>query len=207
MGRHSLRTDTGITLVVEYVDALELQARWLLCTVARLFGGEELRDGSSIDVGWVILTARGQGRELILCEPDFDGDPFHHQSPTVTTTLMVLSQQRDVLARVGNDGTPTRWNEKVVLAKGCLSARKLYLERKADVSAGDSGWYIGPVGEDGPTGELEARYAYQLLKERPELAQALALPPGYLVVFNDSTIEAVLNPEERDVWAKSDAEH
>jgi hypothetical protein len=44
---------------------------------------------------------------------------------------------------------------------------------------------------------------YQLLKLRPSLLQALAIPRGYLVVFNGDEIEAVLNEEEIDIWEGS----
>jgi hypothetical protein len=197
----------GAKLVAESSDALGQQARWLLSTVAELAGRKPLQDGSTIDVGWAVLSIVERNSEFVLCEPDFPGDPFRSQHPDVTVTLMVLSQQKDVLARVGVEGVPTRWSDKIVLAKGCLSAKRLYLERKVEVVAGDSGWYVGLVDEEKPAAEYEARYAYQLLTERPELAQALALPHGYMVVFSGSAIEAVLDPANQDVWSDSEVKH
>lgn len=207
MAKHSLEVGPDTTVTVECSDALGLQAEWLLSTVAKLAGRKPLHDGSTIDVGWAVLSIMKRDHELVLCEPDFGGDPFHSQHPDVTVTLMVLSQQKDVLDRVGLEGVPTRWSDKVVLAKGCLSTKELYLERKADVPAGDSGWYIGLTDEEKPAAEYEARYAYQLLQERPELMQALALPHGYLLVFKGSKIDAVLDKSNQDVWSPSQIKH
>ncbi len=44
---------------------------------------------------------------------------------------------------------------------------------------------------------------HQLLKLRPSLLQALAIPRGYLVVFTGDEIEAILNEEDIDIWQSS----
>ena len=48
--------------------------------------------------------------------------------------------------------------------------------------------------------ELEAFYAYQLLKIRPSIIQVLALPYEYLVVFEKDKIKAILDDKDVDVW-------
>ena len=58
-----------------------------------------------------------------------------------------------------------------------------------------------PVDETEETdGELEAYYAYQLLKIRPSIIQVLALPYEYLVVFEKDKIKAILDDNDVDVW-------
>jgi hypothetical protein len=62
---------------------------------------------------------------------------------------------------------------------------------------GDSGWYIGEV--DQPQNELKAIYSYQLLPLRPALLKVLALPVGYVVVFENDRIEAILNEQNEQL--------
>lgn len=47
--------------------------------------------------------------------------------------------------------------------------------------------------------ELEAYYAYQIIKIRPSIIQALTLPSGYMVVFNKDRLEAVLDYNDIDL--------
>ena len=82
-----------------------------------------------------------------------------------------------------------------------LQLDEVYLQRARDCDKGDSGWYIDPVDETEETdGELEAYYAYQLLKIRPSIIQVLALPYEYLVVFEKDKIKAILDDNDVDVW-------
>jgi hypothetical protein len=193
------------TVVVKCATAVATQAEWLLGLIERIEqqrGGGFIRDGVRIQVGWSVLTFVQRDNELIVCEPDFDNNPFRDARDDVTCTLTVQSQQNDVLRRVGVDGVPATFQEKVIFAKGCLEGNpRVYLERTAPTQ-GDSGWYVGPAGDPDKREELGAVFVYQVVRIRPPLLQALALPPGYLVVFNGDQLEAVLNPHNENVWAQ-----
>ena len=95
-----------------------------------------------------------------------------------------------------------RFDEKVVLARGCLQQPRVYMEHTATTSAGDSGWYVGPVEGSNDVQEYEALYVYQLQEHRPALLQATALPVGFLVVFDGDHIEAVLDGNGTNIWKK-----
>jgi hypothetical protein len=78
----------------------------------------------------------------------------------------------------------------------------VYAQRQAP-KEGDSGWYIGPVDDPGgppDSDELETRHLFQFLGARPSLLDIVALPEGYIVVFDGETIEAVLDPDDQNVW-------
>lgn len=77
----------------------------------------------------------------------------------------------------------------------------IYLQRSSNCEKGDSGWYIGPVNEEDNIEELEAFYAYQLLKIRPELIKVLASPFEYMIIFEKEEIQAVLNENDKDIWS------
>lgn len=188
-------------LVAHAADALAPQAEWLLKTLEGLLdGGKRLTEGGRVQVGWSFLTLRLRDNELVVCEPDFDGDPFSGVREDVTLTLTVIGQQNEVLARVGAAGVASSFQDKIVLLKGCLEEPHIYLERNHSAPEGDSGWYIGPVDGHDVGGDYDAIYVYQLLRLRPELLQVLSLPPGYLIVFDGVKIKAVLDESEQDVW-------
>lgn len=184
-------------------DALAAQAEWLLGVVASFDGrGKGLADGVSIQLGWSLLRLRQDGSELAVCEPDFAANPFEQVRDDVTRPLTVQTRQNAVLARLGIEGTPVRFDDKVIAKKGCLAEPRVYAQRQ-EPDDGDSGWYVGPVGgPDGQPGveDLEAWYVFQLLAVRPALLDVFMLPEGYLVVFDGERIDSVVDPDNHDVW-------
>jgi hypothetical protein len=195
------------TLAVQCRSALEAQAAWLLDTISAFKSqGKGLADGVRIQVGWSLLTLQQRGGELVVCEPAYADNPFSALSDDVSATLTVLAQQRDLLAKLGVQGAFALFNEKIVLLRGALNVEHIYLER-SEPTAGDSGWYIAPVEGDAPDESAdpnevyESIYVYQLLQSRPSLLPVLALPSGYLVVFQGQQIEAVLNESGVNVWS------
>jgi hypothetical protein len=144
VAKHTLRSGQ-ITLAVHCEDSLGQQAKSLLAVLMPLGGqGKGLADGVTVQFGWSVLTLRQDGSELVVCEPDFGGNPFTSVREDVSSTLTVLTQQTDVLNCLGLDGVPARFDEKVVLATGRLQEERVYLQRGTP-AAGDSGWYVGSV--------------------------------------------------------------
>lgn len=119
-------------------------------------------------------------------------------------TLRVRKDQVALLRSVGVEGIDASYLDRVVIAKDSLKKEHIYLERTATDAERDSGWYVGAVddAETGKTGEpLETIYVYQIFQIRRPLMQALALPPGYLVVLQGDVIQAIFNDEGSNVLA------
>jgi hypothetical protein len=180
------------TITVCCDGVLRPQAEWLLEYIRKTFGADKgkLRDGFKLQVGWSILSLREQNGELVISEPNYYGDPFTEWHDDISCTLRVQTEQNAILklAEV-DDAVPALFHDKVVLAKGCLDEKRVYLERTKGSPPGDSGWYVGPTAAGKRTSALEAIHVYNLLKLRPALLRVLALPPGYLVVFDGDEIE------------------
>ena len=160
---------------VSCADQFRQQADWLLSLLEKIEkerGAGFLEDGSSIQIGWSFIKIRREGDKLIVAEPNFSGDPFQETNDDLTCTLKVQAEQNDVLSALGLEGTPVP-------------------------KSGDSGWYIGEVEQ--PQNELIAIYVYQLLQLRPAILQVLALPKGYIVVFQNNEIETILNEQNEPV--------
>jgi hypothetical protein len=189
------------TVALSCSEYLTEQAEFVLDVIAGAIDRGEvvLRDGLRVEVSWSVLTMRQtKDRELHICEPDFDADPFTRLRDDITATLSVIAAQNEFLRTVGTSAVPVRFDHKVVIAAGVLELDHVYLERSKDVPFGDSGWYIGPVDEE--AGKLNAIYVYQLLSARPEFMSVLALPPGHMVVFLRQAVESVVDERDREIW-------
>jgi hypothetical protein len=187
------------TVMLQCRDDLEPQADGFLNYLKRTFGpqSEQLKPGFKIQFGWSMLCLRDRTPDLLLCEPNFRGNPFQEWSDDVSTTLTVLAEQAAFLRSIefpASDSMITRFDGKIVFSKGCLSNQQIYLERIKVSTEGDSGWYIGPVPPSDNRPEYQAMRVYKLLDLRPAALAVLCLPPGFLVVFNGDRIEGIEGP-------------
>ena len=181
-------------------DELTEQAIWL-STVVENIGQKHMNlvNGARFQIGWSILKLVATPKGLILCEPDFDSDPFQRFREDVSSTLAVLSAQRDLVSKVGCEPEEVRFDDKVIIFKGCLDESGLYGQRSPP-STGDSGWYFGPTREHrAPTvNDLEAVWVYELLHRKPALLPALCLPANWMVVWEGSEIVGIADPDNRE---------
>lgn len=167
--------------------------------------GPALGDGMTIEFGWSLLTLYGNEEELVVHEPDFEGNPVVNSVPQVEVTLRVLTEQVTLLNLVGSEGVTAWYQDNVVMDRGCLEMNRIYLERKSPTNAHDSGWYIGRV--DKPETEitadnLELTQVWQLFQRRRSLMKVLALPVGFLVVIRGEEIETVCDENGSNLWIR-----
>lgn len=188
-------------------DNLRDQGQWLADTIAGFEArGRALADGLAAEVGWTTFVLRQQpDGALRVCEPDYSADPFKTLRPEVTASLTVLAAQIDLARSLTVEPVPCRFDQTLVVRKGVLDEARVFANRQAPKGE-DSGWYLGPA-HDGraapppPRAEdLESLRLYQLLQRRPTILYALALPPGYTVVWNGHNIEALADPQGRNLW-------
>jgi hypothetical protein len=103
------------------------------------------------------------------------------------------------LERLGMPRAPVADEDKVVLSRGAAGQSRIYLERLAEVSRGDSGWYIGNV-DDTATPVYDAVCVADMVAARPDIAPLLDLPAGHLIVLNGSELEAVFDARHQRLW-------
>jgi hypothetical protein len=181
-------------------EPLRVQGEWL----ADLLHSLDPVEGTAVEVGWSILKFAIVDGELTVCEPDFSGNPLQSNRPDVSTSLKVQLAQNSVLSRLKVEGLPARFDQKVVVWKGSLEEGRIVAQRQ-NPAPGDTGWYIAPARvTTAPTpDDLEAFSSFELLRRRPELLQVLALPVGWLTIWNAAALESVVdeNDEERPLGA------
>jgi hypothetical protein len=219
------------TLRLHCDNRLAEQAEWLMTMVEQFGSTEALEDGTTIELGFSILTLVADGTTLDVCEPDFDNEPFERVVDDVSRTLWVLLMQNEIIVSTGTAelAAVPRFDDTIILEKGVLEADHIYLERMSedddddddleedndeDGEIRDSGWFCGIVGSDeGEDGDdeaqmenFEAKYIYELLKHRPTLLSVMSLPVGYAAVFEGDEVEEIFNDEGESIWTPHDEE-
>jgi len=193
---------SGVTIIINSSPSLSAHANWLSGVIETMYRrGVIIREGVRFQLGWSILSLRSQADgALVVCEPDYFGNPFQDELRSVDVTLEAQARQNEFARTLGVTPVVTSFQDKIVVAKGVLNDATLYMERGIPCpEKNDSGWYIGKRGQDNDPPELEAIYAFQLLRERPHLFEALILPAGYVVFANEQGIEKILDSENKSV--------
>lgn len=186
-------------VVVQVEHELKMQVESLF-NIFETIKREKWTDGFSIQIGWSNFIVSIKGEEYYILSPDYSRNPFEDYTEDLTLALWVQLEQVHFLRKLNmGNGEDVSFSDKVVVAKNILEVDSIYLQRSGGAERGGSGWYIGPVNEEDDTEELEAFYAYQLLKIRPSLIQVLALPYEYMVIFERDKVKAVLNERDEDI--------
>jgi len=108
------------------------------------------------------------------------------------------------IVQLGQPPAPVGSDDRIVVGRGALKSRRIYLERLGESAGGHSGWYIGSVDNAAVAG-YEAMKAAEAVSIRPELVPLFVLPPGWLVVLDGAALEAVMDPGDRRVLPAGDA--
>lgn len=198
------RNVCGKLFNVNCEEYLSEQAEALLEIISNI-ESSKLKDKFKVQVGWTIFTIVQDGEGFNVVAPDYNGNPFGENTDDLTISLWIQLEQGILLNKLRLDGEIISFQDKIVCAKGVLLLDNIYLERSKDHEKGDSGWYIGSVDESISTDELEAYYAYQLLKIRPSIIKTLALPSGYMAILEKEELKAVLDENDIDILENHNA--
>ncbi|URZ18607.1 immunity protein Imm33 domain-containing protein [Clostridium felsineum] len=195
------RNINGKLFKVTVEEYLKEQAQAFLDVIANI-ESSKIKDKFKIQIGWSIFTIVEDSDGFNIVSPDYSKNLFHESTNDLTIPLWIQLEQGILLNKLRLDGEQISFQDKVVCTKEVLSMDSIYMERASEREKGDSGWYIGPVDESITNDKLEAYYAYQLLKIRPAIIKTLALPSGYMAVFEKDELKAVLNEKDIDLLKK-----
>jgi hypothetical protein len=191
----------GRRLVTEVDDDLEPAGRDVLAELAECDQrGPRLATGSKVSFGWTMLILEEtEPGVLAVREPRYAADDPRETQYGVSETVRVLVGQLAV-CKLAEVAPRAAWfGSAVAMDPAALTASKVYLQRHEPTSEIDSGWYLGCVDGDGPAiDELRRIGVWQIIAQRRALSSALALPPGYLAVFVDDQIDAIVDADNRE---------
>ena len=203
MSAHSIARDIGgRRLVVACARELQPLAGDVLTTFERIAQSDGgLRPGLRVRFGWSRLVLQPHDNDaLIVCEPDFGGDPLRDVRPRVDTTLSVLADQTRVLRQAGMPAQDSTFEQMVVVGRGALAAPSLNLFRSEPSDDGDSGWSVtaADAPESSSPEDFEAVRSYLFLQMRRVILSVLMLPVGTAVVIDGDDVAMVLDDSGAD---------
>jgi hypothetical protein len=206
------RTVGETALVVRCDASLATQAEWLLRTVAKVLEQTQFKEGMTIQVGWTRFSLRTQAGRVLVCEPSFHGNPFTASNLDVTVSLAVLSAHDEMIHLLDVEPEPVSFHHSVLIQRGCLSERAIFMDRKSAAQGDASGWVVGVVGEEDAFAEqpdpdkVEWIRSTELLRVRRPLVIPLFLPPGYVVTWDGDAITSLATPTHEQRWSAKGGE-
>lgn len=192
--------NNGIEIAIDAADDQLSQIEAFGSYLRRAPELKALRDGYRMLFGWSLLTFKFESENVCrVHEPDYRGD-VTRLKPTIETTLRVISEQLAVAQRLNVEPLVAAYDAKVVFAAEAMEASDFYLERLPS-AAGDGDWYVGLL--DGESqGELMACRVFELLRRKPAIVPYLALPSGFLLVFKNGSLDAVMDGNNVDFTSR-----
>jgi hypothetical protein len=159
-----------------------------------------LTDKTRLPIGWTTLSFTDDGERLVVQEPDYDHEPESRTRPDISISLATLARQRRVLEQVGVPGEAINFDQHVLTIRGVLEQAEVMLIRVESPGGRMTGWRVTPAAGIEDSDEIESLPVYVILAARPELLDAMLLPPGYLVLYSGDQLTTVVNQDDEIVW-------
>lgn len=195
----------GETSVIAYCDPyLEPVVEHVFDLLAELHGqGAVMHAGQRFPMGWTTLFLEVDPKgELVLREPDYSApDPEIATRPDISASLAMLARQLLVLANVDETGQAVNYDQHVLTVRGALEEEDVYLVRVESPGGRLTGWRIAPT-EERPVEEVDSLPVHEILRRRPELVEAMTLPPGYMAFYEGKDLAIIVDAKNEAVWRK-----
>jgi hypothetical protein len=160
----------------------------------------EISPNTHLPIGWTTLTFTDDGERLTVREPNYDHDPEAETRPDISVSLAVLARQRKVLEQAGAVGEPLNFDQHVLIVVGVLERPNVMAYRVESPGGRMTGWRIVPSEGLAEADEVESLPVYELLRRRPELLDALLLPPGYVALYAGDQLTTLVDDNDMIVW-------
>lgn len=166
--------------------------------------GGVLEDGSIIQIGWSFYKFVRQGRELQMVTFDYVGDPFSATEEDLSLSLRIFHEQTELLnkARLQEQAVTTSFQDTMLVKRTAMKAPTVYLQRLEPSMEGDSGWYMGVIGEEGSDdpNDYTRICTYQLLSFCEAALALMPLPLGTIGLFERGQLVEVVDENNQDLF-------
>jgi hypothetical protein len=182
----------GSTVTLGCDDDCRPAGEWFLRYLEQLVPAGSVLGEVAVNFSFSRLSLRREGRGLVVVEPDFDRDPMREVRSDVSFSLRLQGRHLALLRQLGVAPMPCMFDKVIGLEREVALAPRVTAIRVDPTSATDSGWRIYRTGEPAPSFEWVP--AHTLVRARPVVLDALALPVGVVVQFEGNEIVAVGPP-------------
>jgi hypothetical protein len=114
--------------------------------------------------------------------------------PIRLATGTVSAPQSEAVSKIAAGSAPADGQQVVIAVDATRSIHVLIVRIDQEGAA----WYLGPV-EAGPNAEYHKVPASKLLQDRPDLAEILKMPGGFMSVIGGRGVEAVFDSSNQSV--------
>ena len=166
--------------------------------------GNVLADGSIIQIGWGFYKFERQGPELRMVTFNYVGDPFSETEEDLSLSMRIFHEQTELLeaAKVRDQAVTTSFQDSMLVKRTAMKAPTVYLQRLEPMVEGDSGWYMGVVGEEGSDDPKDyvRIHTYQLLSFCEAGLALMPMPLGTIGLFQRGQLVEVVDQENRTLF-------
>ena len=184
-------------------EAFSLQAKSILELVSDTQKSKNvLLEGYKLQIGWSMYIMAIIDGELALIVPDYMKNPFEDTVSDISLALWVCSRQIALLKQTNLEGEYVTFKDTMIILKEALETDDLFFLRQEARGDGDSGWYLGALGdkkEGRPASDYISVRTYQLLTIRPELLKLLFLPTGCMAIIKEGEITEIVDAGDNRV--------
>lgn len=156
-------------------------------------GGDFFTPGRTIELGASLLELVEYEGVLEVHEPDFTSDPSVLTHDDLTTTLSIVAQQEDITRPLGVRPVAVSAFDKVKCTEEALRGRDVFMQR-VDPSNGNSGWSLALIDDPERDEGCDWIPVHALLRLLPSAARVITLPAGYMAMFPDRELSAIVDP-------------
>lgn len=163
-----------------------------------------LADGCIIQIGWSFYKFEAEGPGLRMVTFDYVGDPFSATEEDLSLSLRIFHEQTAVLnkAQVQDQAVTTSFQDTMLMKNTARTADTVYLQRLEPTCEGDSGWYMGVIGEEGSDdpGDYTRIHTYQLLSFCEAALALMPLPLGTIGLFERGQLVEVVDENNKNLF-------
>ncbi len=157
--------------------------------------GGVLQDGNILQIGWSFYKFIKWEEGLRMVTFDYAEDPFTAVKEDLSLSLRIFDGQAEILNRAKAEALTTSFQDTMLIKRTAMTAPAVYLQRLEPTGEGDSGWYMGVIGEEGSDdpGDYTRIYTYQLLSFCEAALMLMPLPLGTIALLEGGQLVEVVD--------------
>lgn len=160
-----------------------------------------LKDGNIIEIGWSFYKVTEKDGAFEVVTFDYTGDPFTDTEEDLSLSMRIFHEQTEILNRAKVNAVNTAFQDTMLIKRTARKAPTVYLQRLEPMGEGDSGWYMGVIGEEGSDNpaDYERICTYQLLSFCEAALALMPLPLGTIGLIERGRLVEIVDENNKSL--------